>query len=150
MSADLGVEVMTIAKEDIVRVLPMVSMLFPNRTVAEWLTGKDRTDDCVESMLNLGPQLVGLKLRDQGCVMGSAGGIYPVPAFDVRAVDDTGAGDSFDAGLILGRRLENGVITSTDYITELNAEMQARIQLDMHRIQLEQARIDYLTAKGLI
>jgi outer membrane protein TolC len=47
-------------------------------------------------------------------------------------------------------RLENGVITSTDYITELNAEMQARIQLDMHRIQLEQARIDYLTAKGLI
>ena len=103
VSADLGVEVMTIAKEDIVRVLPMVSMLFLNRAVAEWLTGKDRTDDCVQSLLNLGPRLVGLKLRDQGCVMGSAGGIHPVPAFDVRAVDDTGAGDSFDAGLILGR-----------------------------------------------
>ncbi len=49
-----------------------------------------------------------------------------------------------------GSRLENGVITSTDYITELNAETQARIQLDLHRIQLEQARISYLTSKGII
>lgn len=103
LSADLGVEVMTTAREDIVGVLSMVSMLFPNRAAAEWLTGKDRTDDSVEALLSFGPDLVGLKLRDQGCVMGSADGIYPVPAFEVRAVDDTGAGDSFDAGLILGR-----------------------------------------------
>jgi len=47
-------------------------------------------------------------------------------------------------------KLENGIITSTDYITELNAESQARIQLDLHRIQLEQARISYLTSKGII
>ncbi len=47
-------------------------------------------------------------------------------------------------------KLENGVITPTEYVTELNAEIQARIQLDLHRIQLEQARIEYLTAKGII
>jgi len=47
-------------------------------------------------------------------------------------------------------KLENGVITSTDYITELNSEVQARIQLDLHRIQLEQARVSYLTSKGII
>ncbi len=47
-------------------------------------------------------------------------------------------------------QLENGVITQTEYITQLNAETQARIQLDMHRIQLEQARINYLTSKGII
>jgi ribokinase len=103
VSVDLGVEVMTIAKEHIVSMLPMVSMLFPNRGVAEWLTGGDRADDCVTTLLRLGPQLVGLKLSDQGCMMGSADGIHRVPAFDVQAVDDTGAGDSFDAGLILGR-----------------------------------------------
>ena len=103
VSVDLGVEVMNIAKEDIASVLPMVSMLFPNRAVAEWLTGKDDTDDCVDSLLSLGPELVGLKLRDQGCMMGSTDGIHPVPAFEVQAIDDTGAGDSFDAGLILGQ-----------------------------------------------
>jgi outer membrane protein TolC len=47
-------------------------------------------------------------------------------------------------------KLENGIITSTEYVTELDAEMQARIQLDLHRIQLVQARVDYLTSKGII
>lgn len=47
-------------------------------------------------------------------------------------------------------QLDNGTITSTDYITELNAETLARIQLEMHRIQLEQARTSYLTSKGMI
>lgn len=47
-------------------------------------------------------------------------------------------------------QLENGVITSADYITELNAETQAKIRLETHKIQLVQARINYLTKKGNI
>jgi outer membrane protein TolC len=47
-------------------------------------------------------------------------------------------------------RLENGVITSSDYLTELNAEMEARTRLNLHRIQLEQARIAYMTQKGAL
>lgn len=47
-------------------------------------------------------------------------------------------------------QLENGVITPTDYITELNAETEARIRLETHRIQLVQAKINYLTTKGII
>lgn len=47
-------------------------------------------------------------------------------------------------------QLENGVITTSDYITELNAETEARIRLETHRIQLVQARVNYLTTKGII
>ncbi|MFC2115822.1 TolC family protein [Bacteroidota bacterium] len=47
-------------------------------------------------------------------------------------------------------KLENGVITPTEYITELNAETEARILFELHRIHLEQARIRYLTSKGII
>jgi len=47
-------------------------------------------------------------------------------------------------------RLENGVITSADYITELNAEIQAKLKLETDKIQLIQARINYLTKKGNI
>ncbi len=47
-------------------------------------------------------------------------------------------------------QLENGMITTTDYITELNAETEARIRLETHRIQLVQAQINYLTTKGII
>ena len=47
-------------------------------------------------------------------------------------------------------QLENGMITTTDYIAELNAETEARIRLETHRIQLVQAQINYLTTKGII
>lgn len=45
-------------------------------------------------------------------------------------------------------QLNNGVITSTDYITELNSETQARINLETHKMQLIQAKANYLLATG--
>jgi len=45
-------------------------------------------------------------------------------------------------------RLENGVITSTDYLTDLNTETIAKISLETHKIQLVQAKANYLVAKG--
>jgi outer membrane protein TolC len=45
-------------------------------------------------------------------------------------------------------QLDNGVITSTDYMQELNAEMQAKLNLATHQVQLKQARINYLAATG--
>jgi len=47
-------------------------------------------------------------------------------------------------------KLENGVITPVEYIAVLNAETEARLLLDLHRIQLEQSKINYLTTKGII
>jgi outer membrane protein TolC len=47
-------------------------------------------------------------------------------------------------------RLKNGVITSTDFLTELNAETQAKLQLETHIILLQQSVFNYLTLKGEI
>ncbi len=102
VSVDLGVEVMTKRREDVIKVLSRASTVFPNLAVAQWLTGRDTARESVKVLLGLGPELVGLKLREKGCLMGSAEGIRALPAFEVDPVDDTGAGDSFDAGLILG------------------------------------------------
>jgi len=103
VSVDIGVELMTTVREDILTLLPMVSMVCPNRAVAEWLTDDSSPEGAVEALLSYGPEVVGLKLSDRGCLIGSVGGLCRVPAFAVDAVDDTGAGDSFDAGIILGR-----------------------------------------------
>ena len=46
-------------------------------------------------------------------------------------------------------RLEHGVITSTDYLTELNAETIAKINFKTHKIQLIQAKANYMLAKGV-
>jgi ribokinase len=102
VSVDLGVEVKTTPREGIVEALSRASMLFPNLAVAQWLIGEEGARESVEGLLGLGPELVGLKLREEGCLVGSAEEILAVPALEVEPVDDTGAGDSFDAGLILG------------------------------------------------
>jgi outer membrane protein TolC len=45
-------------------------------------------------------------------------------------------------------QLENGIITATEYLTELNNLSQAKVNLQSHKILLEKTKIDYLTLKG--
>ena len=45
-------------------------------------------------------------------------------------------------------QLDNGVITSSDYIARLNEETQAKMTLELHRIQLVKAKIAYLFTLG--
>lgn len=51
---------------------------------------------------------------------------------------------SADAAL----RLENGTITATDYITELNKESISRINLAMHQVNLMRSYASYLNIQG--
>jgi len=46
-------------------------------------------------------------------------------------------------------QLDNGVITSTEYLTEVNNQLQARLTMESHKIQLIQAKINYLTLTGI-
>jgi outer membrane protein TolC len=45
-------------------------------------------------------------------------------------------------------RLDHGVITATEYLNELNAESEARLNINIHKIQLVQAKYQYLSAIG--
>lgn len=42
----------------------------------------------------------------------------------------------------------NGTITATDYLNELNSEKQAMINFEIHKINLAMARIEYLNISG--
>ncbi len=44
--------------------------------------------------------------------------------------------------------LENGAITSADYIRDLNAALQAKANLETRKVQLIQASVNYSTIKG--
>jgi outer membrane protein TolC len=50
--------------------------------------------------------------------------------------------------LSISSQLQNGTITATDYLTELNSRTQAVINLKTHEIQLVQAKVNFQTAKG--
>ncbi|MEN8223724.1 MAG: TolC family protein [Bacteroidota bacterium] len=47
-------------------------------------------------------------------------------------------------------QLNNGVITSSDYVSRLNEEAQSRLNLELHKVRLAQARVDYLTTLGIL
>ncbi|MFZ9661311.1 MAG: TolC family protein [Chitinophagaceae bacterium] len=49
---------------------------------------------------------------------------------------------------VFSSQLENGFITSTEYITELNAENAAEMNMQLHRVQREMAKIQYNTLTG--
>jgi hypothetical protein len=46
-------------------------------------------------------------------------------------------------------QLQNGTITSTTFLTELNNKNQAMLLYKTHQIQLVQAKINFLTTKGI-
>jgi outer membrane protein TolC len=54
------------------------------------------------------------------------------------------------AGIVLtyASQLQNGVITATEYITELHAETEARLNLRIHQVQLVRAKYEYLSTAG--
>jgi outer membrane protein TolC len=45
-------------------------------------------------------------------------------------------------------QLENGIITATEYLTEMNNLSQAKVNLQTHMIELVKTKVDYLTLKG--
>ena len=47
-------------------------------------------------------------------------------------------------------QLDNGVITSSDYVSRLNEEAQSKLNLEVHKVRLVQARVGYLTTLGIL
>ncbi len=82
-------------------------VLSPNAAEAEHLSGIAPSDDvralaAARRLRADGPRAVALKLGDRGCLLLDEAGARIWPAFVVTAVDTTGAGDAWSAGLTLG------------------------------------------------
>ncbi len=53
-----------------------------------------------------------------------------------------------DVSKIKAAELDNGTITTTDYLVELDAEDEAKLNQKMHELRLVMAKLNYLTAQG--
>lgn len=84
------------------QVVALSNVVTPNEEEALLITGTSRVDRAIDMLLELGPQLVAVKQGAKGCVIANERQRVHVPAFKVRVVDDTGAGDAFCAALTLG------------------------------------------------
>jgi sugar/nucleoside kinase (ribokinase family) len=101
LSLDPGQTPARKAGDDLRRLLPRLAVCTLGLDEARWLLGVDSQAEVATGLLARGVGLVGVKLGRRGClVMGANGRAYTLPACSVRAVDSTGAGDAFAAGLL--------------------------------------------------
>jgi len=70
---------------------------------AEFAFGTSEADVAARKALKYGVGIVGIKLGEKGSyIMSKDGNSVQVPAFEVRPIDTTGAGDGWNAGLLVG------------------------------------------------
>ena len=86
------------------RLLKLISILTPNETEAELLTGIKVTQEAAAAracakLRSRGVRTVILTLGARGAYLADAGGQQMVPGFKVKAVDSTAAGDIFNGAL---------------------------------------------------
>ena len=91
--------------EQLEPILPHVDVFVPSRTEAIDLTGEQDPVKMLGAFRRLMPRgLIGIKLDAEGCLLDDGGGRGPVmiPAYRIKVVDTTGAGDTWFAGLLTG------------------------------------------------
>ncbi|KPV65146.1 MAG: putative sugar kinase [Candidatus Bathyarchaeota archaeon BA1] len=102
VSFDVGVLAPIEAANYIRSILRSIDLLFLNEIEAVSLMRIKNPEASAESILDLGPGIVALKLRERGCCVLTKEEKLHSPAFEVDVVDTTGAGDAFDAGFLFG------------------------------------------------
>ena len=102
--------------------LRSVSIITPNETEAELLTGIRITDretavSAAEALRKLGPETAVITLGSKGSLIHSADLTEFIPAFPTEAVDTTAAGDVFNGALAVGldegKTLKEAVVFAT-------------------------------------
>lgn len=82
--------------------LPYCDYFMPSLSEAQEITGRKEPDDVACALRDAGVMTVALKLGEAGCSIYSGEGVITAPSYRVQAVDGTGCGDAFDAGLLCG------------------------------------------------
>lgn len=108
-------------------VLDSATLVLPSSTEAELLTGVTGTEAAAGALLERGVEIVALKQGKTGCTVFTESETVSVAAYEVEAVDPTGAGDCFDAGFVVG--LTEGLnLTETARLANACGALGATVQ----------------------
>jgi len=89
--------------ERVLPALPHTNLFVPGLAEARAITGEVEPARVAAALRERGVGEVALKMGDLGCYASGEGFEGAIPAHAVRAVDGTGSGDAFAAGMIYGK-----------------------------------------------
>lgn len=91
-----------VVPQEISSLLPGLKLCILGRSEARVITGENDIEKAINALSAAGVGLIGLKLGAHGCLVSDGQHSWEVPPFPAQAVDTTGAGDAFSAGMIFG------------------------------------------------
>jgi ribokinase len=77
-------------------------VIMPNALELELLTGETEIPKGAAQLIEMGVQIVAVKLGEKGCYVTNGQEKKTIQPYKVKAVDTTGAGDAFNAGFLYG------------------------------------------------
>ncbi len=99
----LSLSVSGLGREEELRELIGLSYAtIPSKATARTLTGKEDPYEIVKALLDMGPEVAGITLGGEGCILGNREKIIKIPSYPVDVKDTTGAGDAFHGAFIYG------------------------------------------------
>lgn len=84
---------------DLREALRMTDVLKPCKAAARELTRENDYASIAQKLLAMGPTVVAITMGSEGCLIATQHSMVQRPAFKVKVVDTTGAGDAFMGGL---------------------------------------------------
>ena len=107
------------------KLIKLTDILITSRNFAARFTLEDDLEKAIHRMRSLGPEIVGITLGHDGCILSWENTMLRKPAFQVDVVDTTGAGDVFHGAFIYGL-LKNWPVEKTAEFANAVAAMKCR------------------------
>lgn len=84
-------------------IIGSADIVFPGYKEAKFLFGDEEPEELCKKILNLGPEIVAMKLGKDGCIVANKNKIQHIRGVKIdKVVDTIGAGDGFNAGFVAG------------------------------------------------
>ena len=114
-----------ISNEILRKVILNSNIMTLNDFEAYAITGASNLEDAAKKLLDMGPKIVVIKMGAKGALLAYDDILEKIPTLSVKVVDTSGAGDSFNAGLLFG--LING-LSPREAVIVANAVGAAKVQ----------------------
>jgi len=135
VSLDVGVEPALRARRQVLDILPRVDIVFPNKMELTLLSEGLTVDESLNFLFDCGTRAVVTKCGAEGSILAVDNRRSQFPAFKVDVADTTGAGDSFNAGVVLGRLIGLSWEASTALGNALGGLASAQQGSGAHSVQ---------------
>ena len=108
--------------EDLKDILPLIDYMFPNENEGAYYTGESELMEMAEKIRSYGVKNVIIKAGEKGCAACGQNERFFMDSLPVKAVDSSGAGDSFVSGflsaLLDGKGFRECCAAGTEYAAQ--------------------------------